>query len=116
MLKLMAPPAFSNRAVAKAARVTSRVIDAAPFSRRNPLDTEETAMSRYCQELTLSDAMTDPMIRGLMKADGVDPRELETSLREMARLLQRRADGESRPARAWPVRAAADRVAAGCLL
>ena len=114
MLKLMPLPAFSNRT--RTLPMTLQVMDPAAFSRRNPPDTEETAMSRYCQELTLSDAMTDPMIRGLMKADGVDPRELETSLREMARLLQRRADGESRPARARPVRAVADRVAAGCLL
>jgi hypothetical protein len=116
MFKLMAPPAFSNRS--GKVLMTSRVMDRAAFfpPRRNPPDTEETAMSRYCQELTLSDAMTDPMIRGLMKADGVDPRELETSLREMARLLQRRKDDERRPGSAQLSRVVAERARADCVL
>jgi hypothetical protein len=40
------------------------------------------------QELTLSDALSDSLIRAVMAADGVDPRELEATLTEIARNLK----------------------------
>jgi hypothetical protein len=41
------------------------------------------------RELTLKDALSDPMIRAVMEADRVDPRELELRLGEIARTLRR---------------------------
>jgi hypothetical protein len=40
------------------------------------------------QELTLKDALSDSLIRTVMAADGVDPRELEATLTEIARNLR----------------------------
>jgi hypothetical protein len=46
----------------------------------------------HCRrELTLKDALSDPVIRAVMDADGVDPRELERRLSEIARSLRRRS-------------------------
>ena len=39
------------------------------------------------QELTLKDALSDSLIRAVMAADGVDPRELEATLTTIARNL-----------------------------
>jgi hypothetical protein len=36
------------------------------------------------QELTLSSALSDPLIRSLMAADKVDPAKLESMLRQIA--------------------------------
>lgn len=36
------------------------------------------------RDLTIDEAVRDPMIRLVMKADGVDPRALETMLRSLA--------------------------------
>jgi hypothetical protein len=46
------------------------------------------------REPTLEDILSDPIVRVVMKADGVDPRRLESTLREMALGLRaaRRAD------------------------
>jgi hypothetical protein len=45
-------------------------------------------MSRCYPEPNLSEALADPLIRSLMQADRVDPRELSLSLSEIARTLQ----------------------------
>jgi hypothetical protein len=47
------------------------------------------------REPTLEDILSDPIVRVVMKADGVDPRRLESTLRELALGLRaaRRADG-----------------------
>jgi hypothetical protein len=40
---------------------------------------------RHCHdELTLDDLLTDPIITAMMRADGVDPNELETDLVRIA--------------------------------
>jgi hypothetical protein len=40
---------------------------------------------RWCDhEPTLEEILSDPIFRAMMDADGVDPRELETMLREVA--------------------------------
>jgi hypothetical protein len=41
-------------------------------------------MTTTIQELTLSSAMSDPLIRTLMAADNVDPVKLESMLRRIA--------------------------------
>jgi hypothetical protein len=48
-------------------------------------------MMSYCgRELTLRDALSDPVIRAVMEADRVDPDELEADLNEIARTLRHR--------------------------
>jgi hypothetical protein len=42
-------------------------------------------MKTACQELTLQSALSDPLIRTMMDADRVDPAELESMLRRVAR-------------------------------
>ena len=46
-------------------------------------------MTHCYPEPNLSEALADPLIRSLMQADRVDPRELELSLAEIARTLPR---------------------------
>jgi hypothetical protein len=41
-------------------------------------------MSWYFREPTLSEILSDSIVTALMNADGVDPTELETLLRQMA--------------------------------
>jgi len=48
-------------------------------------------MIRCHRATTLTDTLSDPMIQAVMAADRVDPHELETVLRTMARDLARRA-------------------------
>lgn len=43
------------------------------------------------REFTLADALNDPLIRMVMKADDVDPRALEAELRQVAASLSRHA-------------------------
>jgi hypothetical protein len=40
-----------------------------------------------CCDLSLTEALADPLIRAVMEADGVDPRKLAAELREMAAAL-----------------------------
>jgi hypothetical protein len=40
-------------------------------------------------ELTLGEALADPLVRAVMAADGVDARRLATELREIAARLNR---------------------------
>jgi len=51
----------------------------------------------YCRqpEPTLSEALTDPIVQAMMKADGVDPKALEAELKSMARKMS----GRQRPVR-----------------
>jgi hypothetical protein len=46
---------------------------------------EELPMSRCYPELTLKDALSDSIVKAVMAADGVDPRELEAALRDIAK-------------------------------
>jgi hypothetical protein len=44
--------------------------------------------SKWCSyEPTLSDILSEPIVRALMEADGVDPRELDVMLRSVAAAL-----------------------------
>src|SRR5262249_56581156 len=45
-------------------------------------------MSCRCREATLEEIFSDPIVRALMEADGVDPDELEAMLRQVARHLR----------------------------
>jgi hypothetical protein len=45
-------------------------------------------MSLRDNELRLEDMLADSIVRAVMKADGVDPRELEAQLRQTAALLR----------------------------
>jgi hypothetical protein len=47
-------------------------------------------MSRCHREPTLTEALADPLIRTLMQADGVDPEQLEASLKATARQIRGR--------------------------
>jgi hypothetical protein len=40
-------------------------------------------------ELSLNEALADPLVRAVMAADGVDPRRLAAELREVAARLNR---------------------------
>lgn len=51
--------------------------------------------ARRC-EMTLGEAMSDPLIRQIMAADGVDPRNLASNLNEIARQLESRSAPPSR--------------------
>ena len=42
---------------------------------------------RYRQELTLTNALSDPLVRTMMAADGVDPQELSAMLRDVVATL-----------------------------
>jgi hypothetical protein len=48
-------------------------------------------MIRCHGEPTLKEALSDPMTRAVMDADGVDPRELERRLNEIAASLRQRS-------------------------
>ena len=45
-------------------------------------------MLRRCGELSLADALADPLIQALMLADAVDPAELRALMRETARRIE----------------------------
>ena len=47
-------------------------------------------MNHQRTELTLKNAFTDPLVRTVMAADGVDPKELRTMLNEIVSTLDRR--------------------------
>jgi hypothetical protein len=44
-------------------------------------------MRHHRQELTLENAFTDPLVRTVMAADGVDPEELNAMFREIVSTL-----------------------------
>jgi hypothetical protein len=45
-------------------------------------------MSSCHRELRLEDMLADSVVRAVMEADGVDPREVEAELRQTAALLR----------------------------
>ena len=45
-----------------------------------------------CRDMSLSEALTDPLIRAVMAADGVDPARLRAELAETARRVGRVTD------------------------
>ena len=47
-------------------------------------------MRHYRQELTLKNAFTDPLVRTVMAADGVDPQELNSMLQAIVATLDQR--------------------------
>jgi hypothetical protein len=58
-------------------------------------------MSLRHSELRLVEILEDSIVRAVMKADGVDPRELEAELRQTAALLRTMRCTSTRPASAW---------------
>jgi hypothetical protein len=58
-------------------------------------------MNACRRDLTLGEAMSDPLIRAVMRADGINPAELEASLAALGDKLEKRnrAGGGSLPAR-----------------
>ena len=50
------------------------------------------------RDLTLDEALSDPMIAAVLRADSVDPRQFETLLRSTARTLDARRGAVYRPA------------------
>lgn len=58
-------------------------------------------MNTCRRDLSLGEAMSDPLIRTVMRADGVNPIELEASLAALSEKLAKRnrAGGLSLPAR-----------------
>ncbi len=45
------------------------------------------SIDRGCRDMSLSEALADPLIRAVMAADGIDPARLKTELAETARRL-----------------------------
>jgi len=58
-------------------------------------------MSLRHSELRLEEMLKDSIVSAVMKADGVDPRELEGELRQTAALLRTMRRTRTRPASAW---------------
>jgi hypothetical protein len=58
-------------------------------------------MRWYHREPTLEDILSDSIVRDVMEADGVDPQELATMLREIAGYLHaaQRSGGPGKPRR-----------------
>jgi hypothetical protein len=50
-------------------------------------DRKHYRQEHYRQELTLNNALSDPLVRTMMKADGVDPEELSAMLRDIVATL-----------------------------
>ena len=48
-------------------------------------------MGRSCHELTLMDALADPLVQSLMEADRVDAQELQATLNRVAGTLRRQS-------------------------
>jgi hypothetical protein len=57
-------------------------------------DNQGTSLKTATQELTLSSALSDPLVRTLMSADNVDPGKLESMLRRIAEELKPRLSTE----------------------
>ena len=56
-------------------------------------------MTSYFRDPTLAELLSDPLTRAVMRADGVNPQELEASFRDLA---ARRAESPASVARTWP--------------
>jgi len=66
-------------------------------------------MMTSCADSTIDELINDPLTRTLMRADGVDPSELEAMLRSLAHLVVRPAARASGVAQASFDRVAVDR-------
>ena len=51
--------------------------------------TDKTSIAAGCHDMSLNEVLTDPLIRAVMAADGVDPARLRAELAETARRLAR---------------------------
>ena len=47
-------------------------------------------MTLRCRELDLKAMLADPIVKAVMEADGIDPRELEAELQQIAARLRAR--------------------------
>jgi hypothetical protein len=45
-------------------------------------------MTSHCRELDLKAMLADPIVKAVIQADGIDPRELEAELMQIAALLR----------------------------
>jgi hypothetical protein len=50
-------------------------------------------IQRFGDDMTLTDSLSDPLIRSVMAADDVDPQELASMLAQIAAMLSRRETG-----------------------
>ena len=66
------------------------------------------------RDLTLDEALADPVIGAALRADRVDPRQFEALLRGAARRLDARRGPASRPTAALAARGNARPSAGGC--
>jgi hypothetical protein len=57
-------------------------------------------MSSHCREPRLEEMLADSIIKAVMEADGIGPRELEAELRQTAALLRATRAHLTRPASA----------------
>jgi hypothetical protein len=48
-------------------------------------------MTAQCRDMTLPEALRDPLVRAVMAADGVDPERLSEQLQQIARQVARRS-------------------------
>lgn len=72
-------------------------------------------MTPACQELTLQGALSDPLIRAVMDADGVDPVQLRSMLLKVAGEVAARRPAAARFAeRASPACCASKETACVC--
>jgi hypothetical protein len=60
-------------------------------------------MSSWSCEPLLQDMLADPIVKAVMEADGVDPRELEAELKRTAALLRAARRGPVRPTSVWTI-------------
>ena len=68
----------------------------AGISFSNPCVASRSAMKAInstSHNMTLSEALSDPLVRSVMAADGVDPRELTAVMQRMAHAIDRHAMG-----------------------
>jgi hypothetical protein len=54
-----------------------------------PREWKNAPMMKGCEEMSLNEALSDPLIRAVMAADRVDPEKLAAELAETARRLAR---------------------------
>ena len=58
-------------------------------------------MTLRCRELDLKAMLADPIVKTVMEADGIDPRELEAELQQIAALPHACARDGTRQNRVW---------------
>jgi hypothetical protein len=60
--------------------------------------TRDVPMTSYFRDPTLAELLSDPMTRAVMRADGVNPQELEASFRDLA---ARHTESSAGAAQGW---------------